>query len=202
MKLSSLDSILPECKNSDIWTELLNNHLSLHGIETPEQTAMFIAQVGHESGEFSVLEENLNYGADGLLKTFPKYFKSISEAFQYARSPVKIANKVYANRMGNGDESSGEGYKFRGRGLLQITGKENYTKCSLGLFGDKRLVENPDLISQDKELALMTALWYWDTHNLSSQSDITDVTQIINGGQNGIAKRIALYNRAIQFLTQ
>ena len=130
----------------DHWTEALNKILPDYGIDTPQRVAAFVAQAAHESGNFTALHENLNYRAVTLRKVFPKYFPTDEMAAQYAQKPERIANRVYANRMGNGDEASGEGWYFRGRGIVQITGKNNYTKCSQSLFESKLLVENPDLL--------------------------------------------------------
>lgn len=170
-------------------------------VTTVLRVAHFLAQCGHESNGFTVLAENLNYGAEGLRKIFPKYFPDIVEATKYARNPQKIANKVYANRMGNGSEASGEGYKYRGRGLIQLTGKTNYTLASTAIFNDKRLVDNPDLVSNDKEVALKTALWFWNTNGLNilaDKNDITAVTKRINGGTIGLEHRTELTNKAIK----
>jgi putative chitinase len=191
-------AILPSCGNPTKWSALLNYHLHLHSITEKEQIACFIAQAGHESSHFNAVEENLNYSADGLLRTFLKYFDNNS-ARNYARNPEKIANRVYANRMGNGPEESGDGWKYRGRGLIQLTGKENYTKCSMGIFNDDRLVVNPiELLIP--ETALLSALWFWDSHNLSAITDMTKLTRIINGGANGLSEKIEIYNRAMRIL--
>ena len=196
-----LRSILPNCKDPVGWSAALNDQLPKFGITTPQQISMFIAQCGHESGELNVISENLNYSGERLLVVFPKYFKGV-DVTQYHRQPEKIGNRVYASRMGNGPEASGEGFKYRGSGLIQLTGKENFTKCSQSLFKDDRLVTNPDLVRTDKTVALQTALWYWDSRKLSSVTDIVAATKIINGGTHGLEDRTAKYNRGLAVLAK
>lgn len=163
----------------------VEHKLSISGL------CMFLAQCDHESNGFRVVEENLNYSKDGLLTTFGKYFDEVS-AIAYARDKQMIANIVYANRMGNGDVESGEGYKYRGRGYIQLTGKNNYRQCGdyLGLA----LLDNPDLLCLP-ENAMDSALWFFDTNNLINQLDITKVTKKINGGVNGLHEREILFNK-------
>lgn len=169
---------------------LLNNY----GINTPLRIAHFMAQIEHESG-LKPISENLNYSAQGLADTFPKYFKNRIEANAYARQPEKIANRVYANRMGNGNEQSGDGWKFRGRGFLQITGRENY----LLLSKDTRIdfINNPDLLLEEAN-AMISALWFWKRNNLNSfadKDDIIGLTRRVNGGLNGIEHRKELLEK-------
>ena len=195
-----LRSILPNCKDPVGWSAALNDQLPKFGIITVEQVSMFIAQCGHESGEFNFISENLNYSGDRLLVIFPKYFKGV-DVTKYHRQPEKIANRVYASRMGNGPEASGEGFKYRGSGLIQLTGKENFTKGSQALFKDDRLVTNPDLVRTDKTVALQTALWYWDSRRLGNVTDIVAATKIINGGTIGIEDRTSKYNKGVKVLS-
>jgi len=138
--------ILPECRKPEMWSTELERFLSVFGINTPIRVAAFVAQCGHESAGFNILQENLNYSAAALLRVFPKYIKSESMANEYARKPEKIGNLVYGNRMGNGPPPSGDGYRYRGRGILQVTGRNNYGRCSEYLFGDNRLIVDPDLL--------------------------------------------------------
>lgn len=161
--------------------------LDKYKINTPLRLAHFFAQVGHESG-FLPISENLNYSAEGLLKIFPKYFTS-QTAKDYARKPEKIANKVYANRMGNGNEVSGEGWKYRGKGFIQITGKDNYSKLSLATGVD--YINNPEKLLTEAD-SMISALWYWNTisaNQYADRDDITTITKRINGGLNGIEHR-------------
>jgi putative chitinase len=165
-----------------------------------KRAAAFIAQVAHESGGFNFVKENLNYSAKGLRTTFKKYFADESTANAYAKQPIKIANKVYANRMGNGDEASGDGYKYCGRGLIQLTGKQNYTKfaADLGISVDETVayLETP-------EGAVSSAGWFWDNNNLNSYCDKDDfvgLTKRINGGTIGLEDRKHHYELALSLL--
>ena len=162
---------------------------------TPERAAHFFAQTGHETGEFKLFTENLNYSADGLKKIFPKYFPG-TLAEGYARNPEKIANLVYGNRMGNGAEASGDGYKFRGRGALQTTGKNNYLALSKHL-NKPEILANPDLVAT--EYAFESAMFFFDRNKLWDICDkgindaaILSLTKRINGGTNGLDHRKAL----------
>lgn len=190
-------------KESSLWYSAMLDILCEYDINTPERVAGFLAQTCHECLDYSVMQENLNYSTNGLRKTFPKYFGSVSEAAKYAKKPEMIANKVYANRMGNGPASSGDGWKYRGRGPIQCTGKSNYIACSKFLFGDLRLVEDPDLIIKDKRIAIMSACWYWSVNKLNKYCDKQDVvgmTKKINGGTNGIADRRVRFNKYLGIL--
>ena len=195
--------LIPKVKNFDEWYNNLVNILPEYDIDTPKRVAAFMAQCGHESGGFTLMQENLNYSAKGLVGTFKKYFPTEAHAKPYERKPEMIANRVYANRMGNGDEASGEGWYFRGRGIIQITGKNNYTKCSQSLFESNVLVENPDLLLES-EYAIHSACWFWSAARLNELSDIGDMktmTKRINGGYIGLEDRINHYNHAIEILT-
>lgn len=191
-------------KNADVFLPYLNRFASQYEVNTPERWAHFLSQVGHESGGFRYVRENLNYSAAGLLATFGKYFDDFT-AKQYARNPQRIANRVYANRMGNGPESSGEGWKYRGRALLQITGKEQYMKLSKEIFGDTRLLDTPELL-EVAEYAVQSAFLYWNRNKLNLLADnavaaVPTITKVINGGNNGLADRRMRYNHAINELT-
>ena len=195
--------LIPKVKNFDEWYTNLSNILPEYDIDTPKRVAAFMAQCGHESGGFTLMQENLNYSAKGLVGTFKKYFPTEAHAKPYERKPEMIANRVYANRMGNGDEASGEGWYFRGRGIVQITGKNNYTKCSQSLFESNVLVENPDLLLES-EYAIHSACWFWSAARLNELADIGDMktmTKRINGGYIGLEDRIHHYNHAIEILT-
>lgn len=159
-----------------------------YGLTTKDRISHFMAQLEHESN-LKPISENLNYSSIGLVTIFGKYFNSESSK-QYARKPEKIANRVYANRMGNGNESSGDGWKYRGRGFIQITGKNNYK--ALSEFANIDYVSNPDLLLNEAD-ALISALWYWDMINgnsLADKGDIRGITRAINGGYNGLSDRI------------
>lgn len=161
---------------------------------TNNQAAHFFGQCAHESGNFKVFSENLNYSADGLTKIFKKYFPTVASTAGYARKPEKIANKVYANRMGNGPESSGDGWKFRGRGPIQLTGKDNYTAFAAAV-GRPDILTNPDVVAG--ELAFESALWFFRKNNLLAIADkgvtdaiITQITKRVNGGTHGLDDRL------------
>lgn len=164
----------------------------------------FLAQVMHESMDFRFTEENLNYSAKALRKVFPKYFPNDEIAQQYSHQPQKIANRVYANRGGNGDESSGDGWKFRGRGDIQITFRNNYK--SLGDFLEIDLINNPDLVAKPK-YARLSAGFYWDINKLNLIADKGDtdeivkkITKKINGGYNGLEDRLKRFKRIYNIL--
>lgn len=166
-------------------------------VNSPLRLAHFLAQCAHESGNFKFLNENLNYSADGLLKIFPKYFKDKATAEAYARKPEKIANRVYANRMGNGDEASGEGYKFRGRGYIQLTGKDNYKAFSDFIKED--CVANPDLVATKYPLASAAFFFeknkLWDICDKGATTEVvTLVTKRVNGGTHGLDDRLSKFN--------
>lgn len=163
------------------------------GVNTPLRLAHFLAQCGHESGGFRLTQENLNYSAKGLMGIFKKYFPTQALADAYARKPEKIANRVYGGRMGNGPEASGEGFKFRGRGYIQLTGKQNYTAFDAAVPDD--ILANPDLVSTKHALA--SAAWFWKKNGLnliadtgSSNEVVTKITKRVNGGTIGLADRI------------
>lgn len=172
------------------WVDPLNETFQRFNIVTNNQKAMFIGQCSHECGNFRLLEENLNYKAATLMKLWPKRFSNMEVANAYAGNPKKIANMVYSSRMGNRDENSGDGYRFRGRGCIQLTGHANYFHCGKALGVD--LVMDPDCVATPK-FASLTAGWFWSTHNLNAPADALDytkVTKIINGGTIGLDDRI------------
>jgi putative chitinase len=187
--------------NVDVWVEALNAIIPLYDINTPRRVAAFIAQAAHESANFTRLRENLNYSASGLMSTWPKRFNQ-QTAQAYARQPEKIANKVYANRMGNGDETSGDGWRFKGRGLFQITGHDNYLAFSTDAFGDDRLLTDSAYV-ETPEGAIKSACWYWNKNNLNDLADvgnIKDMTWRINGGYLGLEERQRHYTAALNVL--
>lgn len=162
-------------------------------INTSLRLAHFLAQCGHESAGFKAVNENLNYGAKGLLTTFKKYFPTQALAEQYQRNPEKIASRVYGGRMGNGGEETKEGYKFRGRGYIQLTGKANYTEFDKVVT--ENILENPDLVAT--KYPLLSAAWFWSKNGLNSvadkgatDADVTAITKRVNGGTIGLPDRI------------
>lgn len=182
------------------YVDPLNEVAEYYEINTKERVAAFIAQCAHESGGFNFVKENLNYGAKGLMGTFKKYFPNEEIAKQYERKPEKIANRVYANRMGNGDEASGDGYKFCGRGLIQLTGKSNYQR-----FANDLEVSLDECVQymETPEGAVASAGWFWDNNGLNRYCDSGDfktLTKRINGGTIGLEDRIHHYELALKFL--
>jgi len=181
----------------DYWYNAICEILPVYEIHTPERVAAFLAQCAHESGNFKFLKENLNYRAESLTKTFSKYFPDLATAKQYEKQPEKIANKVYANRMGNGDEASGDGFRYLGRGLIQLTGKNNYTLFAAAI--DTPLEQIPEYL-QTFEGAIQSACWFWEQNNLNQWADKKDIltlTKRINGGTIGLADREKHYKHAL-----
>lgn len=167
------------------------------GINSPLRLSHFLSQCAHESGNFKFVRENLNYSAAGLRKIFPKYFPTLEAANKYARQPEKIANKVYGNRMGNGDEASGDGFKFRGRGYIQLTGKDNY--AAFDKFVDDDIMANPDLVAT--KYPLTSAAFFFHKNNLWDVCDkghthdvVVAVTKRVNGGTHGLEDRKDKFN--------
>lgn len=184
-------------QDAEQYIDSLEEVLPRYGIaESRTRLAHFFAQVLHESGCMKFDTENLNYSAVALRRVFGKYFPTDEMAAEYARQPERIANRVYASRMGNGNESSGDGWKYRGRGLIQLTGRNNY-KAFAEWLGDGRILDEPDLVSSD--FAVHSAVFYWDTNDLNRVADNDDVvalTKRVNGGLNGLAHRRELLNKA------
>lgn len=203
LTLQQLKQLLPKNPYVQHWHHALEQLLPEYEINTPQRVAAFIAQCAHESGGFMVLKENLNYKAATLRKIFPKYFPTDAMAAEYAAKPNKqeaIANLVYANRMGNGGPETGDGYRYCGRGLIQLTGKTNYTwfAASLGIS-----VEEAAEYLQTFEGAAQSACWFWETNNLNRFADAGDIkglTKAINGGFIGLEDRIKHYEHALHVL--
>ena len=188
MNLDKLKGHVP-----DVVIAQLPDTIAKFELNTPLRLAHFLAQAGHESGGFKAVNENLNYGAKGLLGIFKKYFPTPEKAALYERKPEKIANLVYGGRMGNGPEASGEGYKFRGRGYIQLTGKDNYK--AFDAVVPENLLESPDLVAT--KYPLLSAAWFFHKNGLHKIADkgatdavVTEVTKRVNGGTIGLADRI------------
>ena len=186
MKLEKLKGHIPDSVIAQI-PEVMEKFK----IDTPVELAHFLSQCGHESGGFKVVNENLNYGAKGLLGIFKKYFPTEEKAKLYERKPEKIANLVYSGRMGNGVEATGEGWKYRGRGYIQLTGKANYTEFDKVVT--ENIVENPDLVAT--KYPLLSAAWFFSKNCLGRCKDATDasvtaVTKCVNGGTIGLPDRL------------
>jgi putative chitinase len=188
LKLDKLKGHIP-----DAVIQMIPDTAAKFQINTPLRLAHFLAQCGHESGGFKATQENLNYSAKGLAGIFKKYFPTEAAAAPYARNPQKIASKVYGGRMGNGPESTGEGYKFRGRGYIQLTGKENYTAFGKSIGED--ILSNPDVVAS--KYALLSAAWFFSKNGLHKMADggatdavVTSITKRVNGGTIGLPDRI------------
>ena len=188
MKLEKLKGHVPDAVIAQ-----LPDTIAKFELNTPLRLAHFLAQAGHESGGFKAVNENLNYGAKGLLSIFKKYFPTEEKAKLYERKPEKIANLVYGSRMGNGAETTGEGYKFRGRGYIQLTGKDNYK--AFDAVVTESIVDNPDLVAT--KYPLLSAAWFFHKNGLHKIADkgatdavVTEVTKRVNGGTIGLADRL------------
>ncbi len=184
----------------DYWHSAMDRCLPDYDINTPQRIAMFVAQCAHESGNFRVLKENLNYRAESLTKVWPRYFPNLDIAKQYAHKQEAIANRAYANRMGNGPEESGDGWRYCGRGLIQLTGKDNYTRFAISI---ETPVEEIPAYLGTFEGAVQSACWFWETNNLNQwcdQGDVMTVTKKINGGTLGLADRQKHYQHALHVL--
>lgn len=208
LTISQLRQLLPKNKYVEHWHHALSVLLPDYDIDTPRRVAAFIAQCAHESGGFNVLQENLNYKPQALRRLFSKYFPDDAIAGQYCAKPNKqeaIANRIYANRMGNGDESSGDGYRFRGRGLIQLTGRSNYQNFadSIEVDGRPLKIDEVPAYLETFEGAAQSACWFWETNNLNKwadEGDILTLTKRINGGTIGLEDRKKHYEHALHVL--
>jgi putative chitinase len=197
LNLKKLDNVIPDSVLAQI-----PDTANKFNITTNLRLAHFLSQCEHESGGFRSVYENLNYSADGLKKVFGKYFPgNLNES--YARQPEKIANRVYSSRMGNGNEASGDGYRYRGRGAIQLTGKSNYE--AFDKLVDDDIMANPDLVAT--KYCLMSAAWFFSKNNLwnicdkgSDNSIVTAVTKVVNGGTNGLEDRISRFQKFYNIL--
>jgi putative chitinase len=197
---SQLEHMVPGNPHIDHWYQALSQCLPEYDINTPPRVAAFIAQCAHESGGFRAIKENLNYRAVTLRKVFPKYFPTDELANAYAQKPEMIANRVYGSRMGNGDEHSGDGFRYCGRGLIQLTGKQNYQNFADSL--EMSVEDVPEYLATF-EGAVQSACWFWESNNLNQwadRSDIVTLTKRINGGTIGLEDRIKHYNHALHIL--
>lgn len=189
--------IFPQNKNPQPVVDALNLLLPKYGIDIAEEICAYLAECGTESQGFTVFVENLNYSADTLLKVFPSHFDATTVG-QYERQPQKIANRVYANRMGNGDESSNDGWTFKGRGAVQITGRSNYTLFAQSIG---KSLDDTVAYCETVEGAICSSLWFWQTNGLEKYDDLKEdfitLTKKINGGLNGLVQRQYLYNVAL-----
>jgi putative chitinase len=196
-KKEHLAQVIPGNPYLDHWHHALSEILPEYEINTPKRVAAFLAQCAHESGGFKFLKENLNYRAETLVKLFKKYFPTLEEAKKYEKQPEKIANKIYGGRMGNGPEASGDGFRYCGRGLIQLTGKDNYTLFAASI--DTPIEEIPEYL-QTFEGAVQSACYFWESTGLNKEADAGDIktmTRKINGGYIGLEDRIKHYEHAL-----
>jgi putative chitinase len=196
-KKEHLAQVIPGNPYLDHWFHALSEILPEYDINSPKRVAAFLAQCAHESGGFKFLKENLNYKAESLVKVFPKYFKTLDEAKKYEKQPEKIANKIYGGRMGNSPESSGDGFRYCGRGLIQLTGKDNYTLFAASI--DTPIEDIPEYL-QTFEGAVQSACYFWESTGLNKEADAGDIktmTRKINGGYIGLDDRIKHYEHAL-----
>jgi len=198
-----LAAIMPACPDPNGWTAVLNAAMTQFDITTTPRMAAFLAQLANESGQLKRLVENLNYSAQRLMAVWPTRFPTLDKAKLYERNPEKLANYVYAKRLGNGDETSGDGWRYRGRGVIQLTGRGNYLAAAQAI--GQPLVEQPELLEQPGPAAL-SAAWFWKSHGLNEladdQNDDNDledfktITKRINGGTVGLQDRLAFWDKA------
>jgi putative chitinase len=198
-----MSQIFVHCAQPDAWVAALNPAMNDFDITTPARTAAFLSQIAYESGEFNHLLENLNYSAQRLVQVWPSRFPTLPVAIPYAGNPEKLANYIYANRLGNGPPESGDGWKYRGRGLIQLTGRGNYQQAATGI--GRPLVDQPDLLLQP-EVAARSAAFFWKSHGLNEladdrsgdddNADFQLITIRINGGTNGLDGRRAYWAQA------
>lgn len=202
LTVEQVEKILVGNKDATMWYFSLEKFFAAYEIYTLERISAFMAQCCHESGNFKVLSENLYYSAQGLRRVFPSYFPTDELAAQYAMKPEKIANRVYSSRMGNGPENSGDGWKYRGRGIIQLTGKNNYTNFANSI---EKSIEDTIVYLETFDGALHSACWYWDRNNLNALADVKDmktITKKINGGFNGLDDRLKKYETIQKILKE
>lgn len=197
--LDQIKSVVGNVKDLESWYESMVGLAPKYDINTPERWAGFIAQTAHESGKFKYVEENLYYSAKRINEVFPKYFKNAGKSTKgYAKNPAKLGGYVYADRMGNGSEATGDGFTYRGRGIIQLTGKDNYTKFAKAMgISLEQAVE----YASTKDGAVESAMWFWSINNINRFCDsrnIKSMTKAINGGTNGLNDRIALWEKALK----
>jgi putative chitinase len=203
MTSAQLKQVVPHCSDVEVWTNALNAAMARFDISTPQRMAAFVAQLAHESSEFRRLVESLNYSAARLMEVWPKRFPTLERAQAYAHNEEKLGSFVYANRLGNGNEASRDGWQFRGRGLIQLTGRSNYR--SVGAAIDRPLESQPDLLLQP-EVSALAAAQFWQSHHLNEladsnagdddDEDFETITVRINGGTHGLKARKAYWAAA------
>jgi putative chitinase len=196
--LQQFSSVFPNAVDADQWVAAFQDNFDDYQINTPERIAAFISQCGVETGGWRFFEENLNYSAQRMQQVWPKIFTP-ELAQKCDHNPELVANYAYANRIGNGGPETGDGWRFRGRGPIHLTGRSNYTKFATDTFDSPdQILDNPDLVADDKDVSLKSALWFWTVNNLNDLADGKQITQLsrrVNGGDNGLQQRIDLFNK-------
>jgi len=198
--LDQLQKMLPNNNNVQDWYEVIEKNLPNYDINTIFRIAAFISQCSHESAGFTRITENLNYKTESLLRTFPSHFQDSDDADEYAHKPEKIANRIYADRMGNGSEDSGDGWRYRGRGVIQLTGKDNYQSLANSI---QMNLEDVPAYLETFDGALVSACWFWvkkDLNTLADSEDIESITKKINGGLLGLEERQDKYDEYKEIL--
>lgn len=198
-------TLFPKCVAPQEWSDTLSIVLPEHGIDTAERVAAFVSQCGVETGGWRWFEENMNYSADRMTVVWPRIFTP-ELAKKCHRNPELVANHAYANRMGNGNPASGDGWKFRGRGPIHLTGRNNYTQFATEMFANPdEILDNPDLVAQEKEISILSAVWFWRINNLNALADKQDIQRLsrrVNGGTNGLHERLELFEKVYAVLSQ
>lgn len=192
--------VFPNCRDPGLWSSILPRVAAEFEINTRSRLAAFLAQCGHESNQFNTLRENLSYSMLGMMKTWPSRFPTEASTAPFVRQPERLGNYVYADRLGNGDYASGDGWKFRGGGLIQLTGRRNYREAGAAL--ELPLEQQPTKI-EDRRIAARVAGWFWYSrglNQLADEGDFARVTQIVNGGQKGAVERRAYADQLFEVL--
>ena len=210
LTVAQLQECLPRCRFPEEWIRPLNQAFERFNINTVQRIAAFLGQIAVESGQMHYLQENMSYRARRIVQVWPSRFATAEDAAPYARNPERLANKVYANRMGNGPENTGDGFRYRGRGLMQVTGRDNYTRMSR-LINMPGLVDKPDYLLEPR-YAAMSAAAFWESHGLNAEADelgnikleacVKIITRRVNGGTHGLDERIEFTERALSVLDE
>jgi putative chitinase len=201
--VQQFSNVFPYAVDPDQWVAAFEDNFDDHQINTRERIAAFISQCGVETGGWRWFEENMNYSAQRMQQVWPHIFTP-ELAQKCDHNPELVANYAYANRMGNGGPETGDGWRFRGRGPIHLTGRNNYTQFAVDTFGSAdQILDNPDLVAYDKDTSLKSALWFWDINNLNELADSKQITKLsgrVNGGDNGLPQRITLFNKIYAML--
>lgn len=194
--------LFPDAPDADQWCQVIEELLPRYNIDTPERVSAFLSQCAVETGGWRKFEENMNYSADRIMQVWPRIFDR-ELALQCHRNPEMVGNHAYANRMGNGGPETGDGWKYRGRGPIHLTGRRNYTMFAETFDDPSLIIETPDVVAEDKHISLISALWFWDINNLNDLADVRQITKLsrkVNGGDHGLPQRIALFQSTLDLI--